>query len=150
MNYKITFSARFHYRLNTRLLRHYHTDYQIQLVYAGCAETHLNGTAFTITAGMIVFIKKGSYHDFHVTAKEGMKTLELKFITDDTAMDSLLADIPPVLHDTDRLLFNILARIVLEGQRKTVLYREMSEALLMESLIAMFRISGCRNENIFE
>lgn len=150
MDYKITFSARFHYRQGSGVTRHYHADYQIQLVYEGTAETHLNDDCIHLTAGDVLFLRKGSWHDFVVTSPEGMKTLELKFVTDDGDMIRLLDHIKPLFRDGDRQLVNTFARIVLEGQRKTLFYREMSEALLMESLIAMCRICGFLDKPVFE
>ncbi|WP_320128322.1 AraC family transcriptional regulator [uncultured Sphaerochaeta sp.] len=150
MNYKITFSARFHYRQGSGVGRHYHPDYQIQLIYSGSAITHLNENCIALGPGDILFLKKGSYHDFTVNAKEGMKTLEIKFLSTDPDMDQFLDTIKPLFRDNDRQLFNIFSRIVLEGQRKSIFYRQMSESLLMESLITMQRICVAQDAPVFE
>ncbi|MDR2094683.1 MAG: AraC family transcriptional regulator [Treponema sp.] len=149
MDYKLTFSGRFFYHCGSGVSRHYHADYQIQLVYSGEAEVHVNDKPYRMEKGVIMLIPKGSSHDFQVTAREGMKTVELKFVTSDPAMEALISQMNILMHD-DGTIFNIMSRIVLEGQRQSLYYKEMSNALLMECILTIYRMIRHTSVSVFE
>lgn len=138
--YSITFSGRFHYMLGGGLPLHSHDDdYQVQLVYGGGARAQVNQEYYTLKPGDILFIKKGSYHEYKVTSKEGLKTLEVKFFNPSRDVLALIDKITVLLKDKDNRIFKILSRIIEEGFRKLPGYKTMSTALLTESLIEMER-----------
>ena len=150
MDYKLTFSGRFHYRCGSGVTGHYHPeDYQIQLVYSGEAEAHVNGETYHMTRNSIMFVPKGSAHDFHVTSGDGMKTVEVKFVSEDPRFESLVSGLGILMVD-DGKIFEILSRVVLEGQRKIPYYKEMSNALLMECLLLLYRMVYRTSISVFE
>ncbi|QQO10814.1 AraC family transcriptional regulator [Breznakiella homolactica] len=150
MDYKLTFSGRFHYRCGSGVSGHYHPeDYQIQLVYSGEAEAHVNGKPYRLKKNSIMLIPKGSAHDFHVISEDGMKTVEVKFVSDDPGFTELISGLDMVMAD-DGSIFEILSRVVLEGQRKISYYREMSNALLLECLLMMYRMAHRNSIPVFE
>lgn len=151
MDCKITFSGRFHYRMGGGVALHQHTDdYQIQLVYGGSASIGVDDTRFVINSGDIVFLRKDCRHVFNVISPEGMKTLEIKFMTDDPDLIAQFDNIDTLFQDRDRQIFNIFSHIVLEGQRKVLAYKMMSNALLLESLVLMSRICSDRSVVAFD
>lgn len=142
MNYRITFSGRFHYRFGGGVSLHSHSDdYQLQLVYQGGAMIQVNDLKFSIKKGDVVFIKKGDLHYFNVNEADGMKTLEVKFESTDNDLDELFNTINTIFQDQGDQLYSLFSHIVLEGQRKVHCYKMMSNALLLESLVIMARIS---------
>ncbi|MDC7241362.1 MAG: AraC family transcriptional regulator [Spirochaetales bacterium] len=150
MDYKLTFSGRLHYRYDSGISPHYHPDYQLQLIYSGDGISHLNGEEFSLTKGSIMLIPMGSTHDYHVHSKEGMKTLELKFTTEDEEMIHLLSQLSTMMTDSENKLFEIMSRIVLEGQRKDFYYKQMSHALLLECILTLYRMEKKMLIPVFE
>ncbi len=148
--FEITFSGRFHYRKGSGIVMHSHPDYQIQMVYSGEGINNIDDVSYTMSPGDIYLIKKGSRHSYSVTSSEGMKTLEVKFVTLDESLTKLLASGNQKIEDQERQIFNLFSRIVLEGQKKSLHYKEMSESLLREALILMERISIQNKLSTFE
>lgn len=141
MDVSITSSGRFYYKQGEGKKEHNHlNDYQVQLVYSGTANNWFDGELYVLEAGTIVFCKKGRRHAFHATSKDGVKMFEVKFTAHDAQVLEVLCGIESKFLDRDNHVYNILNRIVLEGQRKTLHYREMSSALLIECVITMNRI----------
>jgi AraC-like DNA-binding protein len=149
LEYRLTFSGRFHYRGGSILSSHYHSDFQIQLVYSGGGDCHINGTQYKIHQGTIIVVPKGSFHDFRVTNPKGMKTVEAKFVSSDPAMETIISQLEFPMED-DGTIFNIMSRIVLEGQRRTFYYKEMSNSLLLECIFLMFRMTHHAPDSVFE
>lgn len=142
MDYKLTFSGRFHYRCGGGVSFHQHRDdYQIQLVYGGSANIRINSEIIHVTSGDVVFLKRGSYHEFFVDSKNGMRTLEVKFRTEDSELIALLDKISTCIRDEGERLFGIFSQIVMEGYRQVFPYKAMSNALLLECIALMVRIS---------
>jgi len=142
MDCNITFSARFHYRQGGGVSLHCHSaDWQVQLVYGGGGTTAVNDTRFPIKEGDVVLVHRKASHSFLV-GPEGMKTLEVKFVTEDKDVVSMLSHIDTLFHDENHQLFDLFTRIVAEGQRKVIAYRTMCDALLMESIAVMMRLSS--------
>lgn len=141
MYVRITSSGRFYYKQGEGKSEHYHQDdYQIQLVYAGTARNYFDNQPHDLVAGDIVFCKKGHYHAFSATSKEGVKMLEVKFTSAEESVEEVLGGIDTKFRDRENQLYTLLSRIVLEGQRKALHYRSMSSALLMECLLSMNRL----------
>ncbi|TAH57879.1 MAG: AraC family transcriptional regulator [Sphaerochaeta sp.] len=141
MSVRITSSGRFYYKEGQGMVEHHHpNDYQIQLVYSGTARNYFNSEAMDLETGDIVFCKKGCYHAFHATSKDGVKMLEVKFTTESRKPKDVLEGINTRFRDRENQLYLLLSRIVLEGQRKMVHYKQMSSVLLMETLLTMNRI----------
>ncbi|GHT63972.1 hypothetical protein FACS1894110_02730 [Spirochaetia bacterium] len=149
MEYNITFSGRFTYRAGFAIAPHYHADYQIQLVYSGEGESHVNGKPFRMAKGSLILVPRGSTHDFRVSSEEGMKTVELKFVSSDPEMDALISQMDICMTDNGKI-FDIMSRIVLEGQRKISFYREMSNALLLECILILYRMVHRTSISVFE
>lgn len=149
MDCKITFSGRFNYRFESGVAHHYHPDYQIQVVYSGEGEAHVNGRPYKIGKNSIMLIPKGSSHDFKVSSEAGMKTVEVKFVSSDPELENLVSQLEILMKD-DGSIFDIMSRIVLEGQRQITFYKEMSNALLVECILLMFRIARNTSVSIFE
>lgn len=99
---------------------------------------HSNGCEYVLRSGDVVFIHKGATHDFNSDPLSGMKSIEVKFRCDD---ENLLSGVPVLFQDSDSQIFNLIQRIVSEGQRKRSGYRLMSDSLLMECLITMIRLT---------
>lgn len=150
MDVKITFSARFHYREGLSIVPHSHLDNQIQLVYGGTARSRLNDEEFSISSGDILFVRKGDFHAYTVTSPEGMRTMEVKFVTQDPSVQTLLDGVPSLFQDVDQQLFNVFTQIVLEGQRQNIEYKCMSEVLLMQVIIISARICARKAITAFE
>lgn len=141
MDVRITSSGRFFYKLGTGKEEHYHQDdYQVQLVIAGSACNYFDGVPYELQSGDIVFCRKGRYHAFKATSKEGVKMLEVKFTAGDPYLQEVLLDIETKFSDRENLIYSLLSRIVLEGQRKALHYKAMSSALLAECLLSMNRL----------
>ncbi|HKM06112.1 MAG TPA: AraC family transcriptional regulator [Sphaerochaeta sp.] len=141
MYVRITSSGRFYYKQEEGKSEHYHLDdYQIQLLYAGTVRNYFDGQSYDLVSGDIVFCKKGRYHAFSATSKEGAKMLEVKFTSADESVEEVLGGIDTKFCDRENQLYTLLSRIVLEGQRKPLHYRSMSSTLLMECLLSMNRL----------
>ncbi len=139
MNCNITFSARFHYRANGGVGPHHHDkDYQVQLIYGGTANIVVNDTHYAVKEGDVVFIPQSASHRFQA-GREGMKTLEVKFSTQDPEMLDILSHIDCYFSAKDKQLFDLFSRIVDEGLRQAPGYKIMCDALLIESLTVMMR-----------
>lgn len=139
--YSITFSGRFHYQKGGGVALHCHeNDYQIQLIYGGEAKAKVDSDTFIIKEGDILFLKKGSIHEFTVISDEGMKTLEIKFSNPEENVNEILSSISVLFTDKDNLIFSLFSQIVEEGYKKIADYKLMSTTLLTESLIQMKRI----------
>ena len=141
MYVRITSSGRFHYKEGEGMVEHHHPhDYQIQFVYSGTVRNYFDGEAMDLETGDIVFCRKGRYHAFSATSKDGVKMLEVKFTTESKQSEEVLEGIDTKFRDRENQLYILLSRIVLEGQRKALHYKQMSSVLLMEILITMNRI----------
>lgn len=140
MDVTITSSGRFYYRKDEGMQKHYHDDYQVQLVCSGEAMNFFDDQPYPLIAGDVVFCRRGKTHAFHATSKEGVKMLEVKFTASDPELQEVLLGIETKFSDKDRQIYTLLSRIALEGQRKPLHYKYMSGTLLMESLLVMNRI----------
>lgn len=149
MYYDITFSGRFNYRDGSGVSVHRHDDYQIQLVYGGTGHTVLNGREFEIASGDIILIRKEDVHEFTSTAADGLKTLEVKFMTEDPQLLSMIQEIDAVSQDHDSQIFMLFSRIIMEGQRQDSYYRIMASAYLLESLVLMRRAGRQKSAPFF-
>ena len=139
MNCNITFSARFHYRANGGVGPHRHDhDYQVQLVYGGSASIVVNDKHYAVKEGDVVFIPQYAAHQFQAK-KDGLKTLEVKFSTQDPEMLELLSHIDHHFSVKDKQLYTLFGRIVEEGLHQSLGYKTMCDALLVESLTLMMR-----------
>ncbi len=146
--YSITFSGRFHYQKGGGVSLHCHeNDYQIQLIYGGEARAKVDSDTFIIKEGDILFLKKGSIHEFNVISEEGMKTLEIKFSNPAIEVRDIISAVSVLFSDKDNLIFSLFSHIVEEGYKKIPDYKLMCTTLLTESLIQMKRIC---TENIKE
>lgn len=135
----ITFSGRFNYRAGAGCTAHIHPkDYQIQLVCGGAGSMRINNNTFQIKEGDVVFTTKGSSHEFISDAKKGMRTLEVKFDSND---DELLNNIPMISKDKNGKLFNLLSILVLEGQKMEYLYKRICNIKLEEILLTLARLA---------
>ena len=76
--------------------------------------------------------------------------LEVKFTASDPELQEVLLGIETKFNDKDRQIYNLLSRIVLEGQRKPLHYKYMSGTLLMESLLVMNRLCLQHSLPIYE
>ena len=142
MDYRLTFSGRFHYRYGWGIEVHQHADdYQVQCIYGGEARVKIDNRIIHAEKGDVIFIPQGSTHEFSVDSKDGLKTLELKFQTDDPEILNLIKGISLCFKDEGGHLFSLLSSIVIEGYRKVFPYKILSKALLLECIALMARLS---------
>ena len=140
-DYGITFSGRFHYQKGEGVALHQHEkDFQIQLIYEGKASVRVNDENFCIGQGKILFLKRGSIHQFTVLSDEGMKTLEIKFSNPEKEVSDIIDYIPMISSDRDNIIYSLFTQIVEEGYKKRSDYKLMSTTLLTQSLLQMKRI----------
>lgn len=140
-DYSITFSGRFHYKKGEGVALHLHeNDYQIQLIYEGKASVKVDDCNFFLTQGEILFLKKGSVHQFTSISDEGMKTLEIKFSNPEEDVIALIDNISMTFPDRDNIIYSLFSQIVEEGYKKMPDYKLMSTTLLTQSLLQMKRI----------
>jgi YesN/AraC family two-component response regulator len=99
----------------------------------------VNGIRFPIKEGDVVYVQRGATHRFFVGENE-LKTLEVKFVTEDQTAVAMLSHINTLFKDKDHHLFDLFSRIVSEGQKKQLEYKTMCNALLLESLTEMTRL----------
>ncbi len=145
MEAHITFSGRFNYKAGTGCTLHAHDkDFQVQLIYGGSAKMRMNDKTFHIEENDVVFLKKGCMHSF--IAETTLKTVELKFDTDNIESLNL---VKTVFKDKNGQLFNILSNIVIEGQRRNFMYKEVCNALLQQALIYMIRTCQDQTAGVF-
>lgn len=138
MDAHIIFAGRFSYRPGTGCELHSHNkDYQVQLIYSGTGNMCVDSSCFKVEKGDVIFMKKGCMHSY--VAEATMKTVELKF---DTDTPEFLEDIPIKFKDKNDQLYNEMSKIVIEGQRRGYMYKELCNSLLLECLIYMNRISN--------
>lgn len=142
MDFRLTFSGRLRYKFGGGVSFHKHPhDYQIQLIYGGTASIMIDRKIYHAKQNDVFFIKQGSMHEFTVDSEEDLKTLELKFETNDNELLSLLSNIRPCLHDCNGQLFGLFSNIVIEGYQKSFAYKELSNAMLLSILSIMARLS---------
>ena len=142
MKCAITSSAKINYDPGGFVPQHSHSlTYQIQYIISGQADITIDNNTFRVSAGDIVFIKRGMHHNYNVLSDEAMSTLEVEFISNDESTCSFLAAINPYLKDTNGFIESLMRRIVREGQAKKYYFTEMANALLTVCLIGMFRFS---------
>lgn len=138
MDAHIIFAGRFNYRPGTGCELHSHSkDYQVQLIYSGTGDMQVDASSFKVESGDVIFMKKGCMHSY--VAETALKTVELKF---DTDSPDFLDPIPTKFKDKNDQLFNEMSKIVIEGQRRGYMYKELCNSLLLECLIYMNRISN--------
>lgn len=142
MNLNITFSGRFNYKQNSGVSSHIQQDYQIQLVYAGAGISKVDNDSFNIYPGDMVFIKKGSIHEFTSTDITGLKTLEIKFLCEDKSLCEIISKIDIVTKDSNLHLTSIMEKIVSEGQRKDTYHKEISESYLLQLIYFLGRLKS--------
>lgn len=139
METRLTFSGRFHYRADKGCALHSHTtDNQIQLILSGTGYMKVDEEGFRVKEGNVILIPRGATHSFTALGNAGMKTLEVKFESDD---EELLGSINPHLEDKNGELFKLFSALVLEGQRKKAMYKRLCNAMLQEILVLMARLS---------
>ena len=143
MDFRITFSGRFAYRRGGGVSFHNHPeDFQIQIIYGGEADMRIDGQLFHVVKDDVLFIRKGSTHEFTVTSGECLRTLEVKFITSDDVILRMISYIHTYLQDKNGQLFGLFSSIVTEGYQKLFAFVDLSNAMLLTILSLMARSSN--------
>ncbi len=144
----INLSARFSYRKDLVKGEHRHeNDYQIQVVTSGGATVVVDGKTFPLGEGSLLLVKQGSTHSFRV-GSEGMKTLEVKFSTQEPEYQSILAHLPLVIPLSGQQLVKLFDRIIDERFIRQSGYRILAASLLGEALVYLDRTTGGKKEGI--
>lgn len=136
----LLWASRFDYSHNWKLKKHSHDDfYQIIYCISGESESLIDSSIYKFGPTAIMFIRPNSPHGIDEVGKNGLKTLDLKFVINNESLCKKLEDIPSFFEYSDEAVRDILEEIRMEGDEEDYEYVAYSNLLLGQLLIHLIR-----------
>ena len=140
MDLSILWISRYDYLNGWILDSHYHDGYH-QLIYciSGEAIAYSNDEKHKLESHTIQLINPGVVHSIESVSKNGLQTLDIKFIVNNEDLSKRLKEIPSFIDVDDDCFRNLLEKIRIEGDRRQYEYMSYCQLLLGELLVELLR-----------
>lgn len=138
----ILWSSRYDYDEGWRLRPHVHDDlYQLIYCLAGKGTAVVEGSAYDIASNAALLLKPGTMHEINDIGKEGLQTLDVKFVINDKTLIEELDKLPFYISECPSDVQRNLERINYEGQHKMYGYIQQGRLYLSLILLDILRMS---------
>ena len=138
--------ARYDYKAGWKLPKHSHNFYQIIFIIEGDSELYIDKNVYETSTGNLFLLKPGYKHGLMVKQNSDLKTIDIKFMIDDSLLREKIDQIKSVYNIPD--IKYILEKIKTEGLSKKKYYHKFSSIYLMEILLTLLRNQNGNKNNI--
>ena len=133
----VLWTARYDYRRHWKLVPHKHDYFQMIYFLSGSGRLLLGDREYAIQPGDLFLIKP--YRNHGLAPHSLVKTLDLKFVVNDSGFRQSLLDAAELITDKDPAIASHFEHIRREGERMDYLYRESCNLFLLQILIHFLR-----------
>ena len=158
----LLWASRYDYDHGWRLYPHSHKDFY-QIIYcitgSGIAlvsdSEHKDIREHHIHEASCLFIQPGMLHSIDSIGKDGLKTLDVKFIINSKSLSDRVKNIPSAVHGCDSRIRDLLEYIRVEGETQDCEYLAFSQLYLGMVLLELIRMGepapniAIKNINLF-
>ncbi len=136
----LLWASRFDYSQNWKLKKHSHEDFY-QLIYciSGDSDVIVDSDSYRFVPTSLIFVKPGAVHSIDNVGRNGLKTLDLKFVINNKILQEKIEAMPAFFEYSDESIRDNLEEIRMEGDEEDYEYVAYSNLLLSQLLLRLLR-----------